>query len=580
MNKHAIISAAKGDSLPDLVLKGATIVNVFTEQLQTADVAVADGFIVGIGSYKGRREIDLSGKILVPGFIDAHMHLESSLITPREYERAVLPRGTTAVIADPHELANVAGTEGIDFLMSASADLMMHVYFTLSSCVPSSPLEEPGHTLNAASLRPYYERSNVVGLAEVMDFPGVISEDADLMQKIADAEACGKNVDGHAPALSGPGLCAYIAAGIATDHECSSAAEAVEKLGLGQWIMIREGTAAKNLEALLPLCKEPYCQRCVFVTDDRHPEDLLHEGHMDAIIRKSVSLGVSPITAIKMCTYNTARCFGLKRYGAIAPGYRADMAVIGSLKDIDVQQVFIGGEHVALNGSLCSETKRSQSRCGREEYPAVWNSFHMSAVTPECFEIKEFKRRLRIIGLVPHELLTEEIIEEITPEQLANNGIDTSKDIIKAAVMERHHHTDHIGIGFLKGYGLKKGAIAASVAHDAHNLITAGTNHIDMAIAAERVRTLGGGMVVAAQGQILAELALPIGGIISDQPLEQVDAAITELKKAASELGVSGDIDPFMTLGFTSLPVIPKLRLNGRGLIDVERMQIVDVTLD
>ncbi len=580
MNKQAIISAAKGDSLPDLVLKGATIVNVFTEQLQTADIAVANGFIAGIGSYKGQREIDLSGKFLVPGFIDAHMHLESSLITPWEYEKAVLPRGTTAVIADPHELANVAGTEGIDFLMSSSADLLMHVYFTLPSCVPASPLDEPGHKLNAADLLPYYERPNVLGLAEVMNAPGVISRDADLMQKIADAEACGKHVDGHAPHLSGPGLSAYIAAGITTDHECSNADEALEKLSLGQWIMIREGTAAKNLESLIPLCQEPYCQRCMFVTDDRHPEELLHEGHMDAIIRKAVSLGVSPITAIKMCTYNTAKCFGLKQYGAIAPGYRADLAVIGSLKDIDVQQVFVGGEQVALRGSLCSEAQRPHTKCGREEYPAVWNSFHMSSVKPECFEVKNLKQRLRVIGLVPHELLTEEIIEEITPEQLANNGIDTSKDIIKAAVLERHHHTDHVGIGFLKGYGLKNGAIAASVAHDAHNLITAGTNHTDMAIAAERVRMLGGGLVVAAQGRVLAELALPIGGIISDLPIEQVNDAMTRLKKAAAELGVSNDIDPFMTLSFASLPVIPKLRLNGRGLIDVKRMEIADISLD
>lgn len=624
MDKRALLSAAKGDTLPELVLKNAQIVNVFTEQLEKADVAISGGYIVGIGEYRGQREIDLSGKIIAPGFMDGHLHLESSLIAPCEYERAVLPRGTTAIVADPHEIANVAGSAGIDFMMSMTENLSLRVYYTLSSCVPSSPLEEAGCSLDASALRPYYQNPAVLGLAEVMNSPGVIAGNTDLLNKIQDAEAAGKNVDGHAPGLSGRDLCAYVLAGVRTDHECSGAAEGLEKLRLGQWIMIREGTAAKNLEALLPLCQPPYHNRCLFVTDDRHPEELLREGHMDAIIRKAVSLGVNPVLAIKMCTYNTAQCFGLKDSGAVAPGFRADLAVLGSLDTVDVQQVFIAGRLAAQNGKIIADSiadavKKEQTAAGilpgaadaptpadsapaetcaaasgplterngakllaasKAQYPSIWNSFHLSVVRPEQFVIKDLKKRLRIIGLEAHELLTQEIIEDITPEQRENNGIDVARDIVKMAVLERHHHTGHIGLGFVRGYGLKRGAVATSVAHDTHNLIVAGTNHRDMAAAAERVRVLGGGLAVVDRGKVLAELPLPIGGLMSELPLEEAERAIRELKNAAARLGVSADIDPFMTLAFVSLPVIPQLRLNGRGLIDVEQGQTAEVTLD
>ena len=578
MDKRALLSAAKGDTPAELVLKNAQIVNVFTEQLEKADVAISGGYIAGVGEYRGQREIDLSGKIIAPGFMDGHLHLESSLIAPCEYERAVLPRGTTAIMADPHEIANVAGRAGIDFMMSMTKDLTMSVYYTLSSCVPSGPLEEAGCSLDAAALRPYYKDPRVLGLAEVMNVPGVLTADPDLLRKIQDAEEAGKNIDGHAPGLTGSALCAYVLAGVRTDHECSSAAEGLEKLRLGQWIMIREGTAAKNLEALLPLCRPPYHNRCLFVTDDRHPEELLHEGHMDAIIRKAVSLGVDPVLAVKMCTYNTAQCFGLKDRGAVAPGFRADLAVLGSLEKADVHQVYVAGKPAAENGSCCGESRRPLP-ARKENHPEVWNSFHLDAVRPEQFELKDLKNKLRIIGLQAHELLTEEIIEEITPEQRKNNGIDVSRDIVKMAVLERHHRTGHIGLGFVRGYGLKRGAVATSVAHDSHNLIVAGTNHADMAAAAERVRNLGGGLVVVENEKILAELALPMAGLMSELPLEQADAAIKQLKTAASRLGTSANIDPFMTLAFVSLPVIPKLRLNGRGLIDVEKNQITEPAL-
>ncbi|MDO5297664.1 MAG: adenine deaminase [bacterium] len=583
MNKKALLSAAAGRTLPDLVLKNAQIVNVFTEQLEQADVAITDGYIVGVGRYCGQREIDLSGKIIAPCFMDGHMHLESSLLTPLEYEKAVLPRGTAAVMADPHEIANVAGSKGIDFMMSITKNLDMRVYYTLSPCVPSSPLEEPGCRLDAAALRPYYPNTQILGLAEVMNSAGVVAADPDLLQKIHDAEAAGKNVDGHAPGLSGQELCAYVLAGVRTDHECSSAAEGLEKLRLGLWIMIREGTAAKNLEALLPLCQPPYHNRCLFVTDDRHPEELLREGHMDAIIRQAVSLGADPIRAIKMCTYNTAQCFGLKGCGAVAPGYRADLAVLGSLSQIDVQQVFLAGSLVAKNGEMVksqASTSANDLRSLKEQYPTIWHSFHLSPIQPELFAVKELKNKMRLIGLKAHELLTEEIIAEVSPQQRERNGIDVSRDILKTAVLERHHHTGHIGLGFVRGYGLKRGAIATSVAHDSHNIIVIGCSHADMAAAAERVRLLEGGLAVADGGEVIAELALPIGGLMSELPLKQIDAQMTQLKKAATRLGVSPAIDPFMTLSFVSLPVIPQIRLNGRGLIDVQKNQIIDVTFD
>ncbi len=579
MDKKSIIKMASETELPDLVLKNAKIINVFTEQAEQADVAIADGYIVGIGSYCGKKEVDLTGKIISPGFMDGHMHFESSLVTPYEYERAVLPRGTTAVMADPHEIANVAGKAGIDFMLDIAKELSMHAYLLLPSCVPSCPLEESGHCLESESLRPYYTDQQVLGLAEVMNSVGVYSGDEAILRKIEDAEAFGKHVDGHAPGLSGKNLCAYLASGVKTDHECTKAAEALEKLRLGQWIMIREGTAAKNMEALLPLCEPPYYQRCLFVTDDKHSEDLLQEGHMDAVIRKAVSLGVPVIRAIKMCTWNTAQCFGLKGYGAVAPGYHADLVIMDDLEQLAVQQVYINGKLVAENGQMCSFPQHTAWRHWQEKYPVLWKSFNLAPVNQEQLILPELKQKLRILCLHPHEILTSEAVEEITAAQREHNGIDALRDIIKIAVLERHHNTGHTGIGYLHGYGLKKGAVATSVAHDAHNLIVVGVNEADMSLAAERVRTLGGGLVVAANGNILAELPLPIGGLMSDLSIEEVDKRMQKLKAETAKLGVFKDLDPFMTLSFASLPVIPKLRLNTRGLINVELNQFVEVTL-
>ena len=573
MKQKHLIDVAAGRCKADLVLKNAMVMNVFTERLERRDVAVCGDTIAGVGLYDGEREINLSGRIIVPGFMDSHMHLESSLITPAQYERGALPHGTTAVFADPHEIANVAGTDGLDCMMAMCEGLDLRVRFTLPSCVPAAPLEESGETLEAADLRPYYQKKNVVGLAEVMNSVGVTAGDEPLLEKIADAEAFGGTVDGHAPFLAGKELNAYIAAGVRSDHECTNAAEAIEKISRGQWIMIREGTAAKNLSALIQLTHEPYCRRAMFCTDDRHPEDLLFEGHMDNILRKAVAMGADPFKAVRMCTLNPAIYFGLRDFGAVAPGYKADLAVLNDLSDFGVEQVYIGGKLVAERGKALRADKPPLPENGR-----ILRSFHMPPVDPSMLMLPEIKHGLRVIGLKRHELLTDEMILEPTEEGRKHNGIDVKNDILKAVVFERHHNTGHVGVGFIHGYGLKSGAIATSVAHDSHNLIVIGTNEADIATAAEMVRKMQGGLVVVNGGRILESLPLPIAGLMSPLPIEEVNARLQRLKKAAAALGVSRDIDPFMTLAFVSLPVIPVLRLNGKGLIHVIRQEIVEAT--
>lgn len=573
MNLKKLIDVAMGRQKADLVLKHASVLNVFTEQLEHKDVAICGGMIAGLGIYQGEREVDLSGKIIVPGFMDGHMHLESTLLTPAEFERGSLPHGTTAVMADPHEIANVAGRDGIDYIMALCEKLDMHIYFNLPSCVPAAPLEESGEVLEAEDLAPYYTKENVLGLAEVMNSVGVTEGDEKLLKKISDAHENGRVIDGHAPFLGGKDLCAYAAAGIRSDHECTDATEAIEKMARGQWIMIREGTAAKNLNALLPLCKPPYCSRAMFCTDDRHPEDLLHEGHMDAIIRKAVEKGVKPAVAVKMCTLNAATYFGLKNYGAVSPGYHADLVVLGDFIDFTVEQVYIGGELVAENGRTIVDDSAPLP-----DHDNILHSFHMQEITPASLDIGRIKERQRVIGLKRRELLTDEIIIQPTNEGRSNGGIDIERDILKAAVFERHHHTGHIGVGFITGYGIKSGAIATSVAHDSHNLIAVGCSDEDIAAAAETVRKMDGGLAVVENGIVLESLPLPVAGLMSPLTIEEVEARMHRLKAAAKKLGASDDIDPFMTLAFVSLPVIPVLRLNGKGLIDVNKQKIVEAT--
>ena len=565
-----MILAARGDLAPDLVLKNARIVNVFTKEIESGDVAIKDGYIVGIGEFDGEEEIDIGGRIICPGLIDGHIHIESSMISPSEFAGAVAPHGTTAVIADPHEIANVAGEEGIRYMLEASAGLPVDIFFMLPSCVPATPLDESGAELSADELEPFYKEERVAGLAELMNSFGTVRADEEIIRKIQGANSYGKRIDGHAPFLTGKDLNAYITAGVRSDHECSSAEEAIEKLKLGQYIMIREGTAARNLEALLPLFDDKYCDRCMLVTDDKHGSDLIDNGHIDYIIRNAIRAGKDPLNAIKMATLNAAMYFGLKDRGAIAPGYIADIIVLSDLEEFTVEKVFKNGR-LTVDGGKNVRAIKSPS-IDKEKYPRVFNSFNLREIKPSDLEIRDEGTKKRVIKVIPGQILTEELIVESSSKQA-----EPDKDIIKLAVIERHKGTGHTGVGFVSGYGLKKGAIASSVAHDSHNLIVAGCTDDDMALAANTVRENGGGLAVVCDGKVLSSLPLPIGGLMCEMNVNEVEDILRVMKEQARQLGVNEGIDPFMTLAFTALPVIPKLRLLTQGVVDVDKQSYVPV---
>ena len=569
-----------------LLLKNAQIVNVFTDKLEAANVLIDGERIVGVGPYSDDDADfvrDLTGKILSPGLIDGHIHIESTMLTPPELARVCLPCGTTAIVADPHEIANVCGLSGIAYMLESSENLPLTVYIMLPSCVPSTPFDETGAVLEAENLSVLYGHPRVLGLGEMMNYPGVLAGSPSVMKKISEAQRLGKLVNGHAPLLSGRQLDQYIAAGIRDDHECSSMDEALERISKGQHVMIRQGTAARNLEALLPLFEEPWSRRCMLVTDDRHPADLLNEGHIDNIIRMAVKAGKSPFAAIRMASLQTAEYFGMKATGAIAPGYLADLLVLDDLETLKIRDVYCRGKLVVSEGkTLPFETAEIRSDIRK----TVRNSFYLDELSPEDFHINSEGRdhihsegrRCRVIKMRPGQLLTDEWIAELDFGQ--ENGIDIERDILKLAVIERHLNTGHKGIGYLSGIGLKKGAIASSVAHDAHNLIVIGTNDADMAVAANRIRTLGGGNVAAAGGEIIAEMPLPEAGLMSDLSAAEVAAQNEAVRQAVHRLGASDEIEPFMNMAFLSLPVIPSLKMTTLGLVDVGSQKIVPLFAD
>ena len=561
LKKRRIINAAAGREPADLVLKNATYVNVFANQLCTADIAVAEGLIVGMGTYSGTVEADMTGKIVLPGFLDAHIHLESSLVSPREFVKAVLPHGTTTVITDPHEIANVMGTDGIEYMLQATEELPVDVRFMLPSCVPATPLDESGAVLDYRAIDSFYDHPRVQGLAEMMNFVGIIAGDDQPVEKIVAAQAHHKKIDGHAPDLVGNDLNAYIAAGVYSDHECHDLNDAIAKLERGQFIMIREGTAARNLEALAPLLCDKYSERCMFCTDDKHPNDLLEKGHIDYIVKKAISLGADPITAVKVACHNAARYFLLNNRGAIAPGYLGDFVIIDNFQDFNIEKVYKKGELMVENG-VVKEFQTPEI----EQYlvDRAHSTFHVGTLTAEDFT--EHRPR-GIIGMVNGEITTT--------DAGYSDRIDVEYDVLKIAVVERHKNTHHIGIGFLQGYGLKSGAVATSISHDSHNIIVVGTSEADMAAAVNRVVELNGGIVVWDGGQPIAEVPLAIAGIMSDEPLVDVNEKLETAKEKAFELGVSRGIDPFMTLSFMALPVIPSLRITTRGVFDVNSQSYV-----
>lgn len=577
------ISAACGRKKAELVLKHAKIVNVFTETIEEGDVAVEDGVIVGIGAYEGVREIDVKGKYVAPGLIDGHIHLESSMASPEEFARMVVPHGTAAVVTDPHEIANVAGTAGIRYMLEATEGLDLDVYFMMPSCVPSTGLDEAGAVLHAADLEPFYENPRVLGLAEMMNSYGVVAGDEGCVEKLEVTRNHGKLIDGHAPMLSGKGLNAYVAAGVQSDHECSTFEEAKEKFARGQWIMVRQGTAAKNLEKLMPMFEAPYYQRAMLVTDDKHAGELGRDGHIDSIIRKAVKLGADPVRAVKMGSLNAAEYFGLKGMGAVAPGYQADLVIFEDLKDFQVKQVYRGGKLVAEDGKLVTdraEKERSQKVWDEEIQSQVFHSFHMKPIEKKDLELPKTGSKVRVIDLMDHELTTGERIEEFRETPGLAPGVDLEKDIVKIAVFERHHGSGHVGLGFLGNYGLKRGAVATSVGHDSHNLVVAGVCDEDMIAAGNRVLENEGGLAIAVDGKVVGELALTVAGLMSDLPAEEADRKLEEMKAKLGELGIRDGIDGFMTLAFVSLPVIPAIRVNTLGIVDVERQEIVDAVIE
>ncbi len=559
------------------LLYGGTVINVFTDEMENANILIEDGKIIGVGQYTpddADMVEDVTGKYICPGFIDGHIHIESTMLTPAELAKLCLPHGTTAIVADPHEIANVCGVKGIEYMLEASYGIPMNVYFTLPSCVPATPFDESGADLYADDIKPLYENPRVVGLAEMMNYPGVLFDDKSVWAKINDAKNLGKTVDGHAPFLSGKDLDKYVSAGISSDHECSDIGEALEKIRKGQKVMIRQGTAARNLVDLLPLFEEPYNRRCLLVTDDRHPADLMNEGHIDNIIRLAVKNGKSPITAIRMASLQAGQRFGIRYVGAVAPGYRADLLVLNDLDTIDIQDVYSNGEKV-VSGKEAVEF--DAPKIGEELQEIVLNSFHVKELVIEDFHIEEKGKNCRVIEVIPGQLITKEKIAEINWNE--NNGIDINRDILKLAVIERHKNTGHIGLGFINGIGMKSGAMASSVSHDSHNIIVIGTNDNDMTLAANYIRKFGGNVVVE-NGQIIAQMSLPIAGLMTDLSGEEIAKANENVRNAVYNFGVPEEIEPFMNMAFVSLSVIPSIKMTTQGLVDVDKQERISLYCD
>jgi adenine deaminase len=561
-----LIAVARGQRPPDLVVKAGNVVNVFSEEVYPADVAIWGHVIAGVGQYDGPNEIDAAGKLVCPGFIDGHVHLESSMVTVPEYARAVVPTGTTSVMVDPHEIANVMGSEGILYMLKASKYNPLSVYVMLPSSIPSSPFETTGSELSAVDLLPFLSDRWVLGLGEVMNFQGVLAGDSDILDKIK--VAAQGPIDGHAPSLTGRDLAAYAAAGIRSDHECTTQDEALERLRLGMYVMIREGSTSRNLADLLPVVDAATSWRCILVTDDRTPSDLLAEGHMDHLIRLAQAGGTPLPRAVKMATITAAQRFGLHRLGAVAPGYRADLAVVDE-ESFRAEAVLKNGQLVARNGQLVQELVSPKV--------SLRGSINVAWLTREDFAIEALGSRVRVIGMIPDQITTE----HLQMDALVRDGqavSDPSRDLCKLVVVERHQASGNMGKGFIHGFGLRRGAVATSVAHDHHNLLVAGVDDADMLLAAVEVVKMHGGIAVAADGQVLERLALPVAGLMSERPLAEVKEAVDKVDRAAQDLGATSR-SPTSALSFVALPVIPSLKITDRGLVDVEQFRLVDLFL-
>lgn len=567
MKQEKLIKTARGLEKADLVIKNANVINVLSEEIHKCDIAISDGIIAGIGEgYEGKKEININGAYVSPAFIDGHVHLESSMMLPHEFAKAVVPCGTTTVIIDPHEISNVLGLHGISYMHEAVKNLPLDVYTMLPSCVPATPYETSGFDLNSYDLALLIDSPWVLGIAEMMNYSGLLNLDKNVLAKLDLAKSKGKRIDGHAPFLSGKDLCAYAASGVKSDHECTNPEEATEKIRLGMYIMIREGTAAKDLDALIPVLKEKNTRKCMFVTDDRHPKDL--RVHINDMVRRAVDAGVDVIKAVQIGSLNTAEYFGLKNQGAVAPGYKADLLILPDLKTFKPDLVIKDGKVVAENGKLFKDFAKF-------EKPSVRSSINVRWIEEKDFEIKGTSEFVNTIEIIPHQLVTKSSVCKAKFENGKLNS-NTETDTLKILVMERHRATGNIGKGFVKGFNLKSGAIASTVAHDSHNMIIVGTNDFDMYTAAVELVKMQGGKVVVNNGEVIAKLPLPIAGLISDKDFDYVVKHCDELNSAVKELGCNLD-DAFMTMSFLSLPVIPELKITDKGLFSTKKWDFVKI---
>jgi adenine deaminase len=566
MGLRETIATARGQAPADLVLRNANLVNVFSEEIYRTDVAIQGHSVVGLGEYRGLRNIDLKGKFVMPGLIDGHVHVESSMLPIPEYAKAVVPLGTTTVIIDPHEIANVLGVEGIKLMLASSKKTPLGVFVVLPSCVPASPFETTGATLEAYDLNVLLEKRRVLGMGEIMNYPGVLNADTNILDKIKLVEIGRLVVDGHAPGLSGKDLCAYIAAGVISDHESVTAQEALEKVRHGMWLMVREGSTEKNLKALLPVVKEHNPRRCMLVTDDRHPGDILREGDMNHLVRCAIAEGLSPIKAIQMATIKPAEYFHFRDIGAVAPGYIADIIVVDNLQDFNVEMVIKRGKIIAEKGQPLFEIESM-------DFSPAMKTMRVKPITVERFRIPGKEGKVRVIGLVPQQVTSRLLWEEATVRD-GHIVADPERDILKVAVVERHHATGNVGVALVKGFGLKEGAFASSVAHDAHNIVVVGANDADMLAAANKVIAMQGGLAVCKEGRVLETLPLSIAGLMSPLSIQRVAEKLDHMERIIADLGGTAN-HPFMYSAFLALSVIPELKVTDKGLVDVNRFCFV-----
>ena len=571
--KH-LIDVAAGRQAADLVIKNCQIVDVGLGEIRKGDIAIVDGLIAGTGDYEGKETVDAEGLYAMPGMIDAHIHIESAFVTPEEISRLLIPFGTTTIIADPHEIANVAGLKGIHYMLDAAAEAALHIEYVVPSCVPATPFENAGAILEAKDLEGPLADDRILGLGEFMNFPGIIYTDPGVLDKLVAAKKVNKLIDGHSPGITGKDLCAYASAGILADHECSTREEMYERLQNGMYILMRQGSACHNLEDLLPVVTARNARRCLLCSDDRQPKTILEEGHLDDHLRKCVKFGIHPVTAVQMATLNAAEAFGLKDRGALFPGRRADVTLVNNLEEFRAKYVFIDGKKVAEDGRYLPEVKRA-------DISAVRSSVHVKDFSIDKLKLKLKKNRVHVIDILPGGVVTGKGVARVETDASGDFIYNPDQDIVKIAVIERHKNTGNVAVGLLRGYGIKHGAAALTIAHDSHNIITAGTKDEDMAFAVEELIKQEGGVILVKDKKVLSRLPLPVGGIMSDQSGEWVNDKLSELHETAiRELQVSEEVEPIMTLCFMALPVIPELKLTDMGLFDVTKFDFISLEAD